>query len=349
MTGGPMAWWYWFGMWIAAIAGLVIGWWILIDAYRRPGSIMRFLWPLVAFGGCLLQLPAFLVAPASQGETIGTFAGLTGILGCILVGMAVVTYFTGSSSSPNIWSSTTRDGMSASTGSGGLRRGTPHAVVPIAEVSRPSARIPAQVGTPLGAVAESSLRSSPPAVNAGLPAHLTSTLMSTADTSQSPTWDQPTTEASDDETLIGPDTKTRSTSETVHVEHEKTLVEAADKTMVDEPDPTVVDDEDSDTVAAVLSVTDGRTSRIVLTERSGPFRVGRDPSQVNLAVDDSRISRVHFVVHRLDSRFILTDADSANGTFVNGESVVEPRELVDGDTIEFGRTVATFSLPLGAE
>jgi len=76
--------------------------------------------------------------------------------------------------------------------------------------------------------------------------------------------------------------------------------------------------------------------------RLGPNRVlvGRI-DRIDIAIDDSSVSREHAVIERKDGRFILEDLKSTNGTFVNGECV-DVRVLNHGDKIRIGNTVLQF-------
>jgi serine phosphatase RsbU (regulator of sigma subunit) len=87
-----------------------------------------------------------------------------------------------------------------------------------------------------------------------------------------------------------------------------------------------------------------RTPRLLLVEPGGasrelvltvtPFRIGRQPGN-ELALHDSRISRQHARIILQGGRYILEDADSRHGTWVNGKQVSKHR-LQPGDCIEFG-------------
>ena len=71
--------------------------------------------------------------------------------------------------------------------------------------------------------------------------------------------------------------------------------------------------------------------------------IGRSPD-VDLVLDwDERVSRVHARLEPEGEGWtIVDDAPSRNGTFVNGERVVEPRRLQDQDLVHVGRTALTF-------
>jgi Nif-specific regulatory protein len=64
--------------------------------------------------------------------------------------------------------------------------------------------------------------------------------------------------------------------------------------------------------------------------------VGRDSTNV-VRLADSLLSRRHCRVERADDRFLLTDLESLNGTFVNGRPVRE-HTLADGDRVTVGES-----------
>ncbi|HEU5329535.1 MAG TPA: FHA domain-containing protein [Thermomicrobiales bacterium] len=72
-------------------------------------------------------------------------------------------------------------------------------------------------------------------------------------------------------------------------------------------------------------------------------RIGRS-NKNDIQVNDDLISRNHVHIRRIDNHFVLSDLGSANGVRINGEPVLMPRELRDGDVIELGKTTLRFSL-----
>ncbi|MDX1692068.1 MAG: FHA domain-containing protein, partial [Acidimicrobiia bacterium] len=69
--------------------------------------------------------------------------------------------------------------------------------------------------------------------------------------------------------------------------------------------------------------------------------VGRSAAaDVHLPDDD--VSRQHALVWREAGAVWLVDLGSSNGTYVNGERVVDVIDLLDGDRLAFG--AATFHL-----
>jgi pSer/pThr/pTyr-binding forkhead associated (FHA) protein len=57
---------------------------------------------------------------------------------------------------------------------------------------------------------------------------------------------------------------------------------------------------------------------------------------------DGQVSRVHAELERMGGDWIVSDAVSHNGTFVNGERLRGRRRLRDGDAISVGDTLISF-------
>ena len=70
-------------------------------------------------------------------------------------------------------------------------------------------------------------------------------------------------------------------------------------------------------------------------------RIGRAPGRNDLVLNDERVSRQHASIRCTDNTYVLTDLDSANGTFVNGLRVNE-RVLATQDIISLGNYLLTF-------
>ncbi len=64
-------------------------------------------------------------------------------------------------------------------------------------------------------------------------------------------------------------------------------------------------------------------------------------SDSQIALRDSTVSSQHASVRHEDGKFIMTDLDSSNGTFLNDRKVVR-EELNDNDTIRFGEVIVKF-------
>lgn len=366
MSPDAMGWWYWFGMWVFGVACLVITWWLMLDAFRRKGSATKYTWPAVSVAGLLMQIPAFAVSSEIQESSTGLLSALVGIGGLVLVSIAAITHFSRSSGGGSTWSLRTRDEGSSSRSSTSDRRRTraPQASVPVAPrsgspVSRHAGPAPVGVETPKA-----------PAI----PASATSARVGAVATSAR-VGAVPASSGSDGRTIqseaepevgaeVAPTPSSAGAAHTMFDEPAPTMADElggtafrSEATIVneDDPAPTIIDDaatiaEDAEEPvnepeAPQLVITDGKSSRIIITDRTGSFVVGRDPSKCTLAVDDARASRAHFSITAHDGAYYVQDLGSSNGTFVNGTLVHAERELADGDTVEFGRTVATFRMP----
>ena len=73
--------------------------------------------------------------------------------------------------------------------------------------------------------------------------------------------------------------------------------------------------------------------------------VGRDDA-CTFQLRDPHVSRRHLQVGRTAdaSSHFAADYRTGNGTFVNGESIVGPRPLEDGDTVRIGTTTLVYSV-----
>ena len=80
----------------------------------------------------------------------------------------------------------------------------------------------------------------------------------------------------------------------------------------------------------------------------GSATIGRDEGS-DLRVQDPEVSRRHAKVTVQDGNAWIDDLHSTNGTFVNGERVVERQSLVGGDRIQVGLTIIELTLPVGAQ
>jgi pSer/pThr/pTyr-binding forkhead associated (FHA) protein len=68
-----------------------------------------------------------------------------------------------------------------------------------------------------------------------------------------------------------------------------------------------------------------------------PLVVGRGGgSEVDLRIDDERVSRVHLSVQEIDGHIVVSDLGSSNGTIVNGVAIEGSVTALPGSVIEFG-------------
>ncbi len=71
----------------------------------------------------------------------------------------------------------------------------------------------------------------------------------------------------------------------------------------------------------------------ILHETEEEITLGRS-SDCTISIPVRWISRLHAVLRYQNRQFVLEDAGSKNGVFVNGQRVVKPRPLADGDIIQ---------------
>jgi len=94
---------------------------------------------------------------------------------------------------------------------------------------------------------------------------------------------------------------------------------------------------DPNSTAKLLSLDAGiQPSQIMLNEPA--YTLGRSDS-CDIVIDDANyrlISRLHARIEARGPRYWLYDEQSANGTFINGQRVVEPHLLTDQDAIGLG-------------
>lgn len=103
--------------------------------------------------------------------------------------------------------------------------------------------------------------------------------------------------------------------------------------------PTVMEGEEETIPAGIpwLELPSGR--KIPLTERC---TIGRHPDCV-VQLNSKRVSRWHAAIVRLsDTDFRLMDLDTLNGTVLNGNRIVEPTQLHNGDSITVGDFTMTY-------
>ena len=68
--------------------------------------------------------------------------------------------------------------------------------------------------------------------------------------------------------------------------------------------------------------------------RPGSNSIGRNPGNA-IQLNDSKASGNHADLFVSDGRFTITDMNSSNGTFVNGEKITQ-RDLYQGDQVQIG-------------
>jgi len=72
--------------------------------------------------------------------------------------------------------------------------------------------------------------------------------------------------------------------------------------------------------------------------------IGRKGDKSIVLEDDPKVSRYHATIYWQDGDYLLEDANSSNGTFLNRQRLAEPRRLRDGDEIQVGDTLLRVQL-----
>lgn len=67
--------------------------------------------------------------------------------------------------------------------------------------------------------------------------------------------------------------------------------------------------------------------------------IGRS-SGCNLVVNNQLVSRLHAHIERLGARYVIADAGSANGTYLNGRRIIKSQQLRNDDHIGLGSPTA---------
>jgi pSer/pThr/pTyr-binding forkhead associated (FHA) protein len=65
----------------------------------------------------------------------------------------------------------------------------------------------------------------------------------------------------------------------------------------------------------------------------------------DIVITSKRVSREHACIRKEGRKWMLADCNSANGTFLNGDRVLAPVELRDGDQISIGGIILTYHDP----
>ena len=94
--------------------------------------------------------------------------------------------------------------------------------------------------------------------------------------------------------------------------------------------------------------------QIVLTDLQSPARsflaplgktvkIGRKKAECNIVIDyDMSVSGVHCAVTQRDGKFYVTDLQSSNGTYVDGQRVLSETEIKSASTLRLGRLIFRF-------
>ncbi|MDG2207032.1 MAG: FHA domain-containing protein [Pirellulales bacterium] len=93
-------------------------------------------------------------------------------------------------------------------------------------------------------------------------------------------------------------------------------------------------------MSITLRVLDGADRGKTFDNLPIPVTIGREEGNT-IQLNDERISRFHIKIQEDNSKFILTDLESTNGTKVNGDEI-RLRILRYGDLVSLGRSLLLF-------
>jgi DNA-binding response OmpR family regulator len=85
----------------------------------------------------------------------------------------------------------------------------------------------------------------------------------------------------------------------------------------------------------------------ILQDSGEKITIGRAPD-CTISLPVRWISRLHAVLQYQGRQFVLEDAGSKNGVFINGQRVLKPRPLVDGDIIQLAPGLELIYVDSGA-
>ena len=91
-----------------------------------------------------------------------------------------------------------------------------------------------------------------------------------------------------------------------------------------------------------LEVWSGRGMDHVVTLSEASLMIGSDADSVDLVLADPAVSRVHAILERIGTTWLVRDLGARNGTRVNGERLTGQRRLRDGEEILVGRSRLVF-------
>src|SRR5882672_7089756 len=91
-----------------------------------------------------------------------------------------------------------------------------------------------------------------------------------------------------------------------------------------------------------LAAISGKLKGAIFTINEDEIVIGRETA-ANLCIADASVSRRHSRIEKNDERFVITDLESLNGTFIN-DVPVKTRALEHGDRVRIGESQFLFLL-----
>ena len=88
-------------------------------------------------------------------------------------------------------------------------------------------------------------------------------------------------------------------------------------------------------VALVLLDDANRPLRAFRMSRRRPVSIGRESSN-DVVLTDRSVSGHHAVVRFASGEWLISDLDSRNGSYVNGQAIASETSISEGDVVQFG-------------
>ena len=113
-----------------------------------------------------------------------------------------------------------------------------------------------------------------------------------------------------------------------YLEEQLALLTAEDRAVVSE-----IQSSNGEKAMILIARGSHKGSRFLITAEGAS--IGRSVENA-IFLDDITVSRTHATVQKIDKDFVLKDAGSLNGTYINNVSISE-RVLVSGDEFQIGK------------
>jgi pSer/pThr/pTyr-binding forkhead associated (FHA) protein len=113
-----------------------------------------------------------------------------------------------------------------------------------------------------------------------------------------------------------------------YLEEQLALLTAEDRAVVSE-----IQSSNGEKAMILIARGSHKGSRFLITAEGAS--IGRSVENA-IFLDDITVSRTHATVQKIDKDFVLRDAGSLNGTYINNVSISE-RVLVSGDEFQIGK------------
>ncbi|PWU13333.1 MAG: EscD/YscD/HrpQ family type III secretion system inner membrane ring protein [Chlamydiae bacterium] len=85
------------------------------------------------------------------------------------------------------------------------------------------------------------------------------------------------------------------------------------------------------------------TGFVARFEEEEEWVLGRDPEVASIVLEDPLVSRRHVICRHTEGGYVLENVSTTNPALVNGQILIEPVLLQEGDLVKIGSSVFTFS------